>query len=209
MLDDIYSLLFLLALMINDKRDTDDLILDLLAADDPVACKWLYTYHYKAMYSYIRDFIPDDDIAKDIIQELFSAIWIKRHSLNLIKPLRSYLYSAAHNKTINYLRDKGKRNAKMGEIVNRSGSGKVAPPVDAYVEVKELEDQIRIAIKRLPIHARRTFLMSRKQGMTYKEIADHLHVTEKAVEKNMSKALRLLREYLAVYLKMLVLVFIE
>lgn len=209
MLDDIYSLLFLLALMIDDKQDTDDLILNLLATDDPVACKWLYTEHYKAMYSYIRDFVPDDDVAKDIIQELFAAIWIKRHSLNLIKPLRSYLYSAAHNKAINYLRDKTRRTVIMGEILNRTGSEKVTPPVDTYIEAKELENQIRIAIKRLPIHARRTFLMSRKQGMTYKEIADHLHVTEKAVEKNMSKALRLLREYLSVYLKMLILVFIE
>jgi RNA polymerase sigma-70 factor (ECF subfamily) len=194
---------------VDDKNDTDDQILKLLETDNTNAPKLLYTYHYKAVYTYIKDFVPDHDAAKDIIQELFTAIWIKRHSLKLIKPLRSYLFSAAHNKAINYLRDKGRQNRVMGEIVNRSGSGKVAPPADAELQTRELANQIRQALSRLPIHAKRTFLMSRKQGMTYKEIAAHFHVTEKAVEKNMSKALSLLRQYLGIYLKMLVIAWIE
>jgi RNA polymerase sigma-70 factor, ECF subfamily len=194
---------------VDDTNDTDDQILKLLETDNTTASKLLYTYHYKAVYTYVKDFIPDHDAAKDIIQELFTAIWIKRHSLNLIKPLRSYLFSAAHNKAINYLRDKGRQNRIMGEIVNRSGSGKVAPPADAELQARELETQIRQALSRLPVHAKRTFLMSRKQGMTYKEIAEHLHVTEKAVEKNMSKALSLLRQYLGIYLKMLVIALME
>ncbi len=195
--------------MIDDLNNTDDLILNLLAADDTAACSLLYKYHYKAVYAYIKDFIPDHDAAKDIVQELFTAIWIKRHSLNLVPPLRKYLFRAAHNKAINYDRDNRTRHRLMGEIVNRSGHGRIAPPADTELEARELEDQIKHALARLPMHARKTFLMSRRQGMTYKEIADHFHVTEKAVEKNMSKALSLLRQYLGIYIKVLVIALIE
>ncbi len=195
--------------MIDEYNNTDDLILKLLAADDTAACSLLYKCHNKAVYAYVKDFIPDHDAAKDIVQELFTAIWIKRHSLNLVPPLRKYLFRAAHNKAINYDRDSRTRHRLMGEIVNRSGHGRIAPPADSELEARELEEQIKKALARLPMHARKTFLMSRKQGMTYKEIADHFHVTEKAVEKNMSKALSLLRQYLGIYIKMLVIALIE
>lgn len=194
--------------MIDERNETDDLILSLLAADDTTACSLLYKYHYKAVYAYVKDFIPDHDAAKDIVQELITAIWIKRHSLNLVPPLRKYLFRAAHNKAINYNRDVTTRQRIMGEIVNRSGNGPVAPPADTEMEARELEDQIRQAMTRLPMHARKTFLMSRKQGMTYREIADHFLVTEKAVEKNMSKALSLLRQYLAIYIKIVIVAFV-
>ncbi len=195
--------------MIDEHNDTDDLILKLLAADDAAACLLLYKCHSKAVYAYVKDFIPDHEAAKDIVQELFTAIWIKRHSLNLVPPLRKYLFRAAHNKAINYDRDSRTRHRLMGEIVNRSGHGRIAPAADSGLEARELEEQIKKALARLPIHARKTFLMSRKQGMTYKEIADHFNVTEKAVEKNMSKALNLLRQYLGIYIKMLVIALIE
>jgi RNA polymerase sigma-70 factor (ECF subfamily) len=195
--------------MIDEHNDTDNLILNLLAADDTTACSLLYKCHNKAVYDYVKDFIPDHDAAKDIVQELFTAIWIKRHSLNLVLPLRKYLFRAAHNKAINYDRDRRTRHRLMGEIVNRSGHGRVAPPADTDLETRELEDQIKQALARLPMHARKTFLMSRKQGMTYKEIADHFHVTEKAIEKNMSKALSLLRQYLGIYIKILLIGLIE
>lgn len=195
--------------MIEHSDHTDDQILQLLSKDNTTASSLLYKYHYKPVYDYVKDFIPDHDAAKDIVQELFTAIWIKRHSLNLVLPLRKYLFRAAHNKAINYDRDRRTRHRLMGEIVNRSGHGRVAPPADTDLEARELEDQIKQALARLPMHARKTFLMSRKQGMTYKEIADHFQVTEKAVEKNMSKALSLLRQYLGVYIKILLIGIIE
>jgi RNA polymerase sigma-70 factor (ECF subfamily) len=194
--------------MNEDCNDTDDLILNLLAADDIAASSLLYKHHYKAVYAYVKDYTPDHDAAKDIVQELFTAIWIKRHSLNMVPPIRKYLFRAAHNKAINYDRDKRTRNRIMGEIVNRSGQG-IVPAPDADLQTRELEKLIKEALTHLPMVARKTFLMSRKHGMTYKEIARHFHVTEKAVEKNMSKALSLLRMYLAIYIRVVVIVLLS
>ena len=183
--------------------DDDDLILDLLAKDDTLASTLLYKRFYVGLYNYVREVVGNPEPAKDIVQELFMAIWEKRHSLNLSKPLGKYLFVAAYHKSLNYLRDHKRENIILGEIINRSGNEPTSPAADVEIEAGELAELIKKAMSLLPFKARRAFIMSRKYGMTYPEIARSLSVSDKAVEKNMSKALALLRKYLGDYLKML------
>lgn len=186
-------------------EDEDDLILDLLAKDDTLASTLLYRRYYLPVYRYIDSIIDDSESTKDVVQELFLAIWEKRHALNLSKPLGKYLFAAAHNKAVNYIRDERRAKILLAQIVNRTGEATISLPADNELETEELAAVIRKAISLLPFKAKRVFIMSRKYGMTYQEIARHLLVTDKAVEKNMSKALALLRKFLGDYLKMLML----
>lgn len=185
-------------------EDEDDLILDLLAKDDTLASTLLYRRYYLPVYRYIDSSIDDSESTKDVVQELFLAIWEKRHALNLSKPLGKYLFAAAHNKAVNYIRDERRAKILLGQIVFRTGEA-TSVSADGELETEELAAVIKKAISLLPFKAKRVFIMSRKYGMTYQEIARHLLVTDKAVEKNMSKALALLRKFLGDYLKMLML----
>lgn len=74
--------------MIETPNNTDDFILSLLQANNTLAMECLYKHYYKAIYLYLKKFIHEEDDAHDLTQELFNAIWIKRHSLNLAKPHR-------------------------------------------------------------------------------------------------------------------------
>lgn len=187
-----------------DKSEAnDEMILSLLKANDPTACSMLYKAHYKAVYNSIRKFTYDPDVAKDISQELFINVWEKRDVLKITVPIRKYLLSAAHNRVINYRRDTERNTRLLEEVVDRSGGAKIIDPVDVGFEAKELERIIKDAIALLPDNLRRNFSMSRNLGMTYKEMASHLKVSDKAVEKNMTKALKLLRLLLAPYLKVI------
>lgn len=185
--------------------DDDDLILDLLAKDDTLASTLLYKRYYLPVYHYINSIIEDSESTKDVVQELFLAIWEKRHALNLSKPLGRYLFVAAHNKAVNYVRDARRAKSLFGRIETRTDEATTSLSADGELETEELAAVIKKAISLLPFKAKRAFIMSRKYGMTYQEIARHLLVTDKAVEKNMSKALALLRKFLADYLKMLML----
>ena len=102
---------------------------------------------------------------------------------------------------INYKRDHERNKRLLDEVVDRSGGSKIAYPVDVDFEAKELARIIKDAIALLPDNLRKKFFMSRNLGMTYKEMASHLEVSDKAVEKGMSKALKLLRMFLAPYIK--------
>jgi len=189
--------------MAGKSEETDSLILRLLEANDTSACSLLYKSHYKAVYNSVNKFIHDTDQAKDITQELFINIWEKRTVLKITLPIRKYLLSAAHNRVINYSRDSERNRRLRDEVIDRSGGNKITNPVDVDFQAKELERIIREAIALLPDNLRKNFLMSRNLGMTYKEMALHLHVTDKAVEKSMSKALKLLRILLAPYIKVI------
>lgn len=183
--------------------DSDDFILDLLAKDNALACTLLYRRYYRAIFNYVNAMIGNPEPAKDIVQELFVAIWEKRHVLNFTRPLGKYMFAAAHNKALNYLRDAERTHTILGQIVNRSGNGKTSPAADVDLEAQELSALIKTAMNLLPFKAKRAFIMSRKYGMTYPEIAKRLLVTDKAVEKNISKALALLRKFLSDYLKII------
>ncbi len=75
-----------------------------------------------------------------------------------------------------------------------------AEHADADAEAGELQVAIRSAIDALPPRTREVFLMSRERNLRYSEIAEQLGVTVKAVEANMTRALRQLRERLAPFL---------
>lgn len=187
--------------MAGKTEDTDELILSLLKANDTTASSLLYKAHYKAVYNNVKKFIRDTDEAKDITQELFINVWEKRDVLNITIPIRKYLLSAAHNRVINYKRDNERNKRLLDEVIDRSGGSKIAYPVDVDFEAMELARIIKDAIALLPDNLRKKFFMSRNLGMTYKEMALHLEVSDKAVEKGMSKALKLLRMLLAPYIK--------
>lgn len=184
-------------------KDNDDLIISLLKANDAMASALLYQTHYHAIYYNVRRFIRDPDQAKDITQELFINVWEKRSVLSITKPIRKYLLSAAHNRVINFNRD-AERNSKLrNEVADRSSLGRIVNSADVEYEANELKQIIKDAINLLPEKLRSTFMMSRYLGMTYKEMALHLKVSDKAVEKRMTSALKLLRILLAPYLKIL------
>ncbi|MBL0745812.1 RNA polymerase sigma-70 factor [Chryseolinea lacunae] len=188
--------------------DKDDVILNLLAEDSTHASTLLYHHYYRTVFHYVNDIVEDQEQSKDIVQELFLAIWVKRHSLHFSKPLLAYLFVAAHNKAINHIRDVERKTKTFGDNVSLSEIERIPSSAIVDLEAVELASLIKKAMRLLPVKARKTLLMSRKHGMTNAEIATRLKVSQKAVEKNMTKALALLRKYLKPYFKVL-LIFID
>ena len=75
-----------------------------------------------------------------------------------------------------------------------------AEHADSQVQANELQAAVTQAIADLPPRTREVFVMSRERGLRYSEIAEQLGVSVKAVEANMSRALRILRERLATFM---------
>lgn len=192
-----------LVIMGDQTDDTDDLILSLLAKNDPKAASLMFNAHYKALHNSVKKITRNSEDSQDIVLQLFEAVWHKRHSLNITKPIRSYLLTAVRNRAINHIRNNGRTKALLNHVIHLSATTRTVPPVDIEIQGRELKNIIKAAIAMLPYKTRITFIMSRNYGMTYREIAARLGVSEKAVEKNMNRALRLLRILLKPYLNIL------
>jgi RNA polymerase sigma-19 factor, ECF subfamily len=154
----------------------------------------LFRNHFEALSRLAMKYIGDFDGAKDIVHEVFTAFWLKFDALPADTQYKSYLFTAVRNKSFNYLRD-NKKSVNLVEADTHS-----APEDENSIEAQELAREIDYALNLLPEKCREVFELSRYEGMKYGQIAEHLDISIKTVEGQMSKALRLLREHLKDFL---------
>jgi RNA polymerase sigma-70 factor, ECF subfamily len=148
--------------------------------------------------------VKDSDAAKDIVQEVFLNLWQKKESIDLSRPVRSYLTSSVRNKCLNYLRDNKKFTDTIFESEDIAGDP-FEKQHDRLIE-EELKKKIKASIDELPAKCREVFIMSRYERLKYSEIAERLQISVKTVETQMSKALQHLRIRLAEFIVILILV---
>ncbi|HKL67341.1 MAG TPA: RNA polymerase sigma-70 factor [Bacteroidales bacterium] len=151
----------------------------------------IFREYFVSLTYYALKFTGDHDSAKEIVHQVFINIWEKRTEIEYDRSLRSYLYTAVHNRCLNFLRD---RKQFDGEDIGTLAYGDVPAAVqEDKMEKEETEARISKAISSLPERCRKVFVLSRFEEKKYSEIASALGISVKTVEAQMSKALRLLR----------------
>lgn len=165
----------------------------------------LFTAWYSKLCSYANGFLKDPDASEEVVQEVMLKIWINRDKLEISSSVQSYLFRSVRNGCFNLLKHVNIRE-EYKSYKEREDSA-LQRSHEEVVMGTELEQKIREAIDRLPMERRRVFIMSRYDGLTYQQIADHLGISVKTVENQMSKALKFLREELADYLPFMLLLF--
>lgn len=182
--------------MANYDSFPDDELLRRLAASDHSAFNELYHRYFELLYRHAYQKLGDEAASKDIIQEVFTALWFKRESALHIKNLAAYLFSSTRNKLFDYF-----AHEKVQEKHLESLQAFLAerPVVSADHPIREAQFQAYIdrQIRDLPPKMRLVFEMSRKEQLSYKEIAEQLSTTENNVSKQVNNALRLLRTKLS------------
>jgi RNA polymerase sigma-70 factor (ECF subfamily) len=141
--------------------------------------------------------VGERQVAEDLAQEIFLELWRRRETLALETTVHAYLLQSVRNRSLNHLRHVQVRRRSAPDVVEMAGTSTAA---DAETVAGELEEAIDAALLTLTPRCREVFRMSREQGLKYSEIATALGVSVKAVEAQMGKALRVLREQLASWL---------
>jgi len=178
---------------------TDEELIALLASDEESAIDLVFRKYYTFLCRSVYRIIPDTQITEDLAQEVFYELWKKRAKINITSSLRAYLKRAALNKALNYIRDQkiDFRNAPEKEGLTSKDAN-----VIQELAADNLQQQIDQAIDSLPEKCRLVFVLSRYEEMSYQQIADHLSISIKTVENQISKALKTLRIALAEHLPM-------
>lgn len=127
-------------------------------------------------------------MSSDIAQEVFVKIWEKQVVYDL-ENIKSLLYKMAGNYFVDYIRKQAVANKYTGQIEFKMSSNNP----DQELEYNELKERYEKGLTQLSEKQRSVFLMSRMEDLTYKEIAERLEISVKAVEKRMSVALSQLK----------------
>lgn len=164
---------------------SDEELVELIKQNDPEAFKELYYKYFNKLfrYAYFRTYA--EELAGDLIQELFTRVWNNRNNLNPHKSIKAYLYRSLTNIIIN--------NSKLESNKNISYSDFEETIPGKELELDEKID-LRTAISELPDKLKSVYLLSRVEGYKYYEIAEIFGISVKTVEKRMSKTLALLRK---------------
>ncbi len=165
----------------------------------------LFREFYPFLCAFARKYVADESDCKDIVHNVFLNLWQKRKTLDLSESLKSYLFKSVYNRCLNHIRDQKKILHKDLEYEPQALT-KYAESND-YLEENELVIRIKEAIDNLPEKCRKIFILNRFEEKKYSEIAKIEGVSVKAIEAQMSKALRILREQLIDYLVLLFILF--
>lgn len=162
----------------------------------------VYNQYWNELFCFCRHHAGDEEAAKEIVQQIFISIWERREELQIQTSVRAYLYGALKLKILEYHRNQAIK--KQHENVHYAKMNKISNITEEHILHKELLRELQSAINTLPERCRQVYLMSREEGMDNRSIAATLVITEKAVEGNITRALKHIRDRLKVFRVLLI-----
>ena len=167
-----------------------DLILGLKKGDYQ-SYEALFEKYYVRFVNFVDEIINDREAAKDLVQESFIKVWLNKDRLDCNLSIGNYLYVLVKRATFNFLRDRKFAESLSIELAEGLSSNE---DVGQRISDRESIRRIQGAVDHLPPQRRAVFLKSRQQGLSNKEIADQLQLSEKTIERHITLALSSLKK---------------
>lgn len=160
--------------------------------DDIKSFEVLYRYLYNSLHKLALYYVREQEVAEDIIAEIFVRCWENRKESTHIQQPESYFFVAVRNQSLKYLKK------KSGTTFIDLAENEAEHPVEAYtpeslLERKELHHKLDHAIETLPAQAKLVFRLIKENGLKYKEVADILEISPRTVQTQLFRAIAKLR----------------
>ncbi len=157
----------------------------------------LFREYYVCLCAYSRKYVGRKEIAEEIVTDIFYTLWKNRNELIITTSIKSYLFKAVFNNSIQYLRNLAKEKS-LTDLYSGSEFPQFSVSPDEMAEKSLLREdffeKIEVAVMNLPPQQQQAFRLKRYEGKKNKEIAEIMGIAVKTVEMHLSKALLKLRE---------------
>ena len=159
---------------------------------DEAACEALYRAHHDALWRFAWGLVRSREVAEEIVQEVFLALWRGRREWDVRASARAWLYASVRHQALNHLR----HERVVARLVPPSTADAELPPAmgtsarDAQedVEERELDDAVTRALAALPERRRLAMTLRWKHDLTAAEIARVLATTPESVRVLLTRA---------------------
>ncbi|MGD1895071.1 MAG: RNA polymerase sigma-70 factor [Cyclobacteriaceae bacterium] len=163
----------------------------------PRGFEQIYQTYSEKMYKIGYSQTGDAEVTREIIQDIFTSLWERRKKLNIQGAIEPYLMRALKYRVIDHFRSQTKREHHQQQAtVNYCESDNCTEEEVAY---RELKSNITALVDQLPAQCRRVYQMSREQGLSNREIASMLLISERAVAYHVAKGTAFLQGKLRSY----------
>lgn len=165
------------------------IIEDLAVKDSEPAFKSLYLSYCDRIMRYLVMYVKSAQIAEELVSDVFFALWENRKQLLEVNNFDAYIYRIAKFRVLNYLRDNKSLTVDLDEVPIDLFAFTETTPEDDYIS-RELIDAVNEAIEQLPTKSKLAFKLVREDGMKYKDAAEHLGISVKTLEAQLTYAMK-------------------
>ncbi|PUV24502.1 RNA polymerase sigma-70 factor [Sphingobacterium athyrii] len=177
---------------------SDTELVKLIRYGDHGAFTQIFARYWAVLLQHAVNLLKDEDEAVDVVQDIFITLWIKHDQLEINASIKSYLYTAVRNRIISRIRHTKIHESYLDSLVNLAEHGDFV--TDNQVRFNELSAQLEKEVSKLPPRQREVFELSRNHGLSHKQVAEALNISEETVKKQINKVLRMLKVKLNVLL---------
>ncbi|MCT4672023.1 MAG: RNA polymerase sigma-70 factor [Prolixibacteraceae bacterium] len=174
-------------------------------AGDIHAFQKLFEDYYTSLFYYACKFV-DNEMARDKVHDIFILLWQKKEQIEIQTSVSAYLFRMVRNKCLQEIEKQKVRDRYCQENLKAEEIQYYNEGFKSIIE-QELTQKLNETMLKMPPNCRKVFSMSRIDGLKNKEIAEQLNISIKAVEKQMTKALKIIRLELNEYLPLLIFIY--
>jgi len=164
-----------------------------LAQGDEEAFRQIVHFFYRRMLPLTISIVKSESKARDIMQEVFLKLWLNRTTLTTIENPAAWINVVVSNTTLNYLRAQLRYELRIKSMVAD------APDTEEMwgtLDARFTQTLIDEAVNKLPAKRKQVFLLSRREGLTRKEIASKMNISENTVRNQLAEALQFIQDSL-------------
>lgn len=165
-------------------------LVSLLKKGDQNAFRKIFQIYYNIVLVFINRLTENRMQAEDIVQETFAKLWTFKGSIDINRPVKSFLFKTSYNLYIDMYR----KSLRTKEILKELYYQKIVSLTEEDDAIKEKKIAlVQHAINNLPPKCKDIFMMSKFEGLTYNEISEELNISVKTVENQIGIALTKIR----------------
>lgn len=163
-------------------------IISRLKKDDKSSVDELFGYYYPRLYHFSKSILKIENEIDDILQEVFVKIWLNRQKIGSAETFNAYIFTITKNEVLNLIRNSVKDQSFKDELFLRSVAEEYQTPNP--IEFNEIKAGIDAIVAALPEKRQLVFTLSRNEGLSNREIAQQLNISEKTVEDHITHAIK-------------------
>ncbi|HEY4062929.1 MAG TPA: sigma-70 family RNA polymerase sigma factor [Puia sp.] len=167
---------------------------------DQRAFRELFDHYWDRIYANALHFLKSPDLARELAQEVFIRVWMKKEKLVGVQQFEPWLYRVARNIFLDHLRQRLITTSLQD--LDRLELNEGEPSAQGRMELQELQTLINDAIAHLPAQMQKAFTLSRLHGFTHGQIAREMNISKATSQNYIARSLVLIRKQLLHYLGM-------
>lgn len=155
----------------------------------------IYKKYSRRLYGFVFRYTKQESDTEEIVQEVFIKVWKSRDKINIYSSFESFLFTVAHNATVNLLKKRATEQKYVEHVKSLQHVDETYELTDE-IHYNELKDKFQSLLNELSPRQREVFQLSREEGLTHKEIAEKLDISVYTVKNHLVTTLSFFRRNL-------------